>query len=151
MHSDLTQVCQVVADTDRLAYRTYSYVILDEAQRIKNDQSLIGQAARRLRGVRKFLITGTPLQNDLHELWALLNFLLPEVFESCEMFDSAFSRKSGASGLINSKLVAAAHKLLQPLMLRRLKSDVQKDLPPKTILTVWCPLTSMQKFWCVQI
>ena len=124
-------------------------MILDEAQRIKNDQSLIGQAARRLRGVRKFLITGTPLQNDMHELWALLNFLLPEVFETCDMFDSAYSRKTGGSGFMNSKLVAAAHRLLQPLMLRRLKGDVQKDLPPKTILTVWCPLTNMQKFWCV--
>jgi SWI/SNF-related matrix-associated actin-dependent regulator of chromatin subfamily A member 5 len=136
-----------VAETSKLAYRTYSYVILDEAQRIKNDQSLIGQAARRLRGVRKILITGTPLQNDMHELWALLNFLLPDVFESCEMFDNAFSKKMGKTTHMDSKLVAAAHRLLQPLMIRRLKSEVQKNLPPKTVLTVWCPLTAMQKFW----
>jgi SWI/SNF-related matrix-associated actin-dependent regulator of chromatin subfamily A member 5 len=120
---------------------------LDEAQRIKNDQTLIGQAARRLRGVHKLLITGTPLQNDMHELWALLNFLLPDVFESCEMFDEAFQKTIGQRSSMNAKLVAAAHRLLQPLMLRRLKKDVQKDLPPKSVLTLWCPLTSMQKFW----
>ena len=80
----LTTYEMLTAATSMLTYRTYNYVILDEAQRIKNEGSLIGQAVRRVRSVSKLLITGTPLQNDLHELWALLNFMFPEVFVSSE-------------------------------------------------------------------
>jgi len=83
----ITTYEMLTAATSMLTHRTYSYVILDEAQRIKNETSLIGQAVRKLRSVNKLLITGTPLQNDMHELWALLNFMFPDVFASSEKFD----------------------------------------------------------------
>jgi hypothetical protein len=88
----LTTYEMVVSDASYFAHQYYRYIVLDEAQRIKNDNSLIGQACRRLRGAGRLLITGTPLQNDLHELWCLLNFLFPECFEDSQMFDAAFSK-----------------------------------------------------------
>lgn len=142
----LTTYEMLIAATSMLTHHTYSYVILDEAQRIKNETSLIGQAVRKMRSVNKLLITGTPLQNDMHELWALLNFMFPDVFASSEQFDLAFQR-SFSTTHIDLDLVCAAHKLLAPLMIRRLKKDVQKNLPKKTVLTVWCPITNMQRFW----
>ena len=78
----------------------------------------------------------------MHELWALLNFMFPEVFASSEQFDLAFAR-GGASHanrsptLIDLDLVCRAHKLLEPLMLRRLKKHVQKELPNKQVFTIW--------------
>ena len=100
----------------------------------------------RFASIFKLLLTGTPLQNDLHELWALLNFMFPDVFASSEQFDQAFQR-TFTETRVDLDLVCAAHQLLEPLMLRRLKKDVQKHLPKKTVLTIWCPITNMQKFW----
>ena len=142
----ITTYEMLIAATSMLTHRTYGYVILDEAQRIKNETTLIGQAVRRCRSVNKLLITGTPLQNDMHELWALLNFMFPDVFADSGQFDMAFHRSIGGTS-IDLDLVCAAHKLLEPLMIRRLKRDVQSHLPKKTVLTIWCPLAPMQKFF----
>ena len=142
----ITTYEMLIAATTMLTHRTYSYVILDEAQRIKNEASLIAQAVRKCRSVNKLLITGTPLQNDMHELWALLNFMFPDIFASSEQFDNAFHRHIGGTN-VDLDLVCSAHKLLTPLMIRRLKKDVQKNLPKKTVLTIWCPITDMQRFW----
>jgi hypothetical protein len=68
----------------------WRYVIIDEAHRIKNENSVLSRVVRMLRTNYRLLITGTPLQNNLHELWALLNFLLPEVFGSAEKFEEWF-------------------------------------------------------------
>ena len=64
---------------------TLSYIIIDEAHRIKNEDSILSGVVRELKSRNRLLITGTPLQNNLHELWALLNFLLPDVFGSSEV------------------------------------------------------------------
>ena len=69
----------------------WRYVIIDEAHRIKNENATLSKLVRLLVTDFKLLITGTPLQNNLHELWALLNFLLPEVFDSATLFDSWFN------------------------------------------------------------
>jgi SWI/SNF-related matrix-associated actin-dependent regulator of chromatin subfamily A member 5 len=142
----ITTYEMVTAATSMLTHRNYSYVILDEAQRIKNEMSNIGQAVRKCRSVSKLLITGTPLQNDMHELWALLNWMFPDVFANSEQFDLAFRRHFLGTN-VDLDLVCAAHKLLQPLMIRRLKKDVQTNLPKKTVLTIWCPITDMQRFF----
>ena len=73
----------------------------------------------------------------MHELWALLNFMFPEVFASSEQFDLAFARGGASHAAINLDLVCRAHKLLEPLMLRRLKKHVQKELPNKQVFTIW--------------
>ena len=72
--------------------------------------------------------TGTPLQNNLHELWALLNFLLPEIFHSSEAFDEWFNLSDNDDDDAKQQLVQQLHKILKPFMLRRLKMDVEKEL-----------------------
>lgn len=105
----------------------WRYVIIDEAHRIKNANSRLSQVVRLMRTNYRMLITGTPLQNNLKELWALLNFLLPEVFSSAEKFEEWF--QIGEEN--ETEVVTQLHKLLRPFLLRRLKSDVEKGLPPK--------------------
>lgn len=68
-----------------LAKVIYHYVIIDEAQKIKNENSLLSVVVRQFKSTARLLLTGTPLQNNLHELWSLLNFLLPDVFASSEV------------------------------------------------------------------
>jgi SWI/SNF-related matrix-associated actin-dependent regulator of chromatin subfamily A member 5 len=75
------------------------YIIIDEAHRIKNEKSLLATRVRELASNYRLLLTGTPLQNNLHELWALLNFLLPELFESSERFDNFFTDSAGGAHL----------------------------------------------------
>ncbi|KAJ1453700.1 SNF2 family N-terminal domain-containing protein [Pelagophyceae sp. CCMP2097] len=124
----------------------WRYVVLDEGHMIKNEASDISKAVRKLHFENVLLLTGTPLQNDLHELWALLNFLFPDVFPSSTAFDAAFSRSKGASKEGVAAL-QAAHDLLQPLMLRRVKAEVERSLPPKLETKIMCPLADAQRWW----
>ena len=163
----------LVADTHTCQRFHWGYIVLDEAHRIKNEKTLMGQAVRRLRSSQRLLITGTPLQNNMHELWSLLNFLYPEVLANADTFDKEWKDKDKNSegdgdgdgagdggdgaeakemsneGPLNESLLSAAHALLSPLMLRRLKKDVltSMQIPPKTELKIFVPLTEMQRFW----
>ena len=98
-----------------------SYLIIDEAHRIKNEKSKLSETVRKLKSTNRLLITGTPLQNNMHELWALLNFLLPDVFGDSTEFDSWFEAKR----LDNEELVKRLHSVLRPFLLRRIKAEVQ--------------------------
>ena len=86
----------------------------------------------------------TPLQNSLHELWALLNFLVPDVFASSEQFDEWFNLDIDDNDEKN-KLISQLHKILRPFMLRRLKADVEKSLPPKHETILFTGMSAMQK------
>ena len=92
-------------------------MIIDEAHRIKNEASLFARTARALRAERRLLVTGTPLQNNLHELWALLNFLLPDVFASSDQFDEWFNLDVDDDDA-KKTMIAQLHKLLRPFVLR---------------------------------
>ncbi|KAL7570972.1 hypothetical protein ACA910_002597 [Epithemia clementina (nom. ined.)] len=126
---------------------SWNYVIIDEAHRIKNEQSSLSKAVRMMSTQFRLLITGTPLQNNLRELWALLNFLLPEVFGDADQFDEWFSL-SDESGKEN--VIKKLHTVLRPFMLRRVKKDVAKALPPKTETKLFIGLTKMQQEWYVR-
>ncbi|RID73646.1 hypothetical protein BRARA_B00782 [Brassica rapa] len=121
---------------------SWRYIIIDEAHRIKNENSLLSKTMRIFNTNYRLLITGTPLQNNLHELWALLNFLLPEVFSSAETFDDWF-QISGEND--QQEVVQQLHKVLRPFLLRRLKSDVEKGLPPKKETILKVGMSQMQK------
>jgi SWI/SNF-related matrix-associated actin-dependent regulator of chromatin subfamily A member 5 len=121
---------------------SWRYIIIDEAHRIKNENSLLSKTMRLFSTNYRLLITGTPLQNNLHELWALLNFLLPEVFSSAETFDEWF-QISGEND--QQEVVQQLHKVLRPFLLRRLKSDVEKGLPPKKETILKVGMSQMQK------
>ncbi|KAI8089804.1 SNF2 family N-terminal domain-containing protein [Halteromyces radiatus] len=126
---------------------TWQYIIIDEAHRIKNENSMLSMIVRILESRNRLLITGTPLQNNLHELWALLNFLLPDVFNSSEAFDEWFEGQNGDQ----KKVVEQLHKVLRPFLLRRIKSDVEKSLLPKKEINIYVRMSSMQKKWYQRI
>ncbi|XP_063940291.1 ISWI chromatin-remodeling complex ATPase CHR11-like [Daucus carota subsp. sativus] len=133
-----------MAIKEKSALRQFSwrYIIIDEAHRIKNENSILSKTMRLFNTNFRLLITGTPLQNNLHELWSLLNFLLPEIFSSSETFDEWF----GISGENDQEeVVQQLHKVLRPFLLRRLKSDVEKGLPPKKETLLKVGMSQMQK------
>ncbi|OIV95793.1 hypothetical protein TanjilG_20243 [Lupinus angustifolius] len=133
-----------MAIKEKSALRRFSwrYIIIDEAHRIKNENSLLSKTMRIYSTNYRLLITGTPLQNNLHELWSLLNFLLPEIFSSAETFDEWF-QISGEND--QQEVVQQLHKVLRPFLLRRLKSDVEKGLPPKKETILKVGMSQMQK------
>ncbi|XP_039058883.1 ISWI chromatin-remodeling complex ATPase CHR11-like isoform X1 [Hibiscus syriacus] len=133
-----------MAIKEKTALRRFSwrYIVIDEAHRIKNENSLLSKTMRLYNTNYRLLITGTPLQNNLHELWALLNFLLPEIFSSAETFDQWF-QISGEND--EQEVVQQLHKVLRPFLLRRLKSDVEKGLPPKKETILKVGMSQMQK------
>ncbi|KAL7674457.1 hypothetical protein ACOME3_000737 [Neoechinorhynchus agilis] len=125
----VTQYETVLSERCHLKKFAWRYLIIDEAHRIKNEDAKLSKAVRTLKSSNRLLLTGTPLQNNLHELWALLNFLLPDIFDSSEDFNNWFDTRKCLER--DQKLVARLHALLKPFLLRRLKSDVEKGLPPK--------------------
>ena len=121
----------------------WNYICIDEAHRIKNDKSNLSVIVRGFHSKNRLLITGTPLQNNLHELWALLNFLVPDVFNSDEDFTDLFdvNKCLGQDEGIVNKL----HQVLKPFLLRRLKSEVEKKLLPKQETKLYVGLSTMQR------
>ena len=96
---------------------------------------MLSQVLREFTSRNRLLITGTPLQNNLHELWALLNFLLPDIFSDAQDFDDWFSSESTEED--QDKIVKQLHTVLQPFLLRRIKSDVETSLLPKKELNLY--------------
>eukprot|EP00467_Chlorarachnion_reptans_P021794 CAMPEP_0114518300 /NCGR_PEP_ID=MMETSP0109-20121206/18371_1 /TAXON_ID=29199 /ORGANISM="Chlorarachnion reptans, Strain CCCM449" /LENGTH=1140 /DNA_ID=CAMNT_0001698913 /DNA_START=129 /DNA_END=3552 /DNA_ORIENTATION=- len=134
------------------------YIYIDEAHRLKNDEALISQLVRSFPSKHRLLITGTPLQNNLKELWALLNFLLPDIFDSSTDFTNWFDVTKDFSASNSEEeeaekkaMVRRLHTILRPFLLRRLKKDVEKDLPPKVEMKVFTGLTVMQKAWYTKL
>ena len=138
----------------------WEVLIIDEAHRIKNENALLSKNVRLFQSKFRLLVTGTPLQNNLHELWALLNFLLPDIFSSSSDFDEWFNmgggdnngkKVEGDSEYMentedkNAEIVQQLHKILKPFLLRRTKSEVEKTLPPKKEIHIKVGLTELQK------
>lgn len=134
LHSDfdvlITSYEMCLREKSVLQKFAWEYIIIDEAHRIKNVDSLLSQIVRSFTSRGRLLITGTPLQNNLQELWALLNFILPDVFSSSEDFDAWF-KGQGDSDEQQQQVVAQLHKVLRPFLLRRVKAEVEHSLLPK--------------------
>ena len=130
----------------------WSYVVLDEGHKIKNDLSLISKALQGLGAEYRLILTGTPLQNNLVELWALFHWLYPEVFteKTVELFKRSFDLTRGQ---IDTQVMDHARRLLEIIMLRRMKNSpgVDLNLPPKTEILLYVPLTPMQRFWYMRL
>lgn len=110
---------------------SFEYLVIDEAHRIKNADGVLANIVRSFTSRGRLLITGTPLQNNLQELFSLLNFICPEIFSEYEDLNT-FLNKDEANGEEekSKKVVEALHKILRPFLLRRVKSDVEKNLLP---------------------
>nr|AML25532.1 ATP-dependent chromatin remodeler iswi-1 [Euschistus heros] len=126
----------------------WRYMVIDEAHRIKNEKSKLSEIVREFKTTNRLLLTGTPLQNNLHELWSLLNFLLPDVFNSSDDFDSWFNTNTF---LGDNSLVERLHAVLRPFLLRRLKSEVEKKLKPKKEVKIYVGLSKMQREWYTKV
>ena len=126
----------------------WRYCVLDEGHKIKNDKSDVAHSLQGLRAEYRLLLTGTPLQNNLKEMWALLHWLYPEVFtpDTAENFKQAFDLTKGR---VSTDFMDNARQLLELVMLRRMKSSpgVNLGLPPKEEILLYIPLTPMQRFW----
>ncbi|KAI8718665.1 SWI/SNF family of DNA-dependent ATPase [Fusarium sp. LHS14.1] len=143
----ITSYEMVLREKAHLKKFAWEYIIIDEAHRIKNEESSLSQVIRLFSSRNRLLITGTPLQNNLHELWALLNFLLPDVFGDSEAFDQWFSGQDRDQDTVVQQL----HKVLRPFLLRRVKSDVEKSLLPKKEVNVYLGMSEMQVKWYQKI
>ena len=143
----ITSYEMILREKSHLKKFAWEYVIIDEAHRIKNEESSLSQIIRLFNSRNRLLITGTPLQNNLHELWALLNFLLPDVFGDSEAFDQWFSGQDSDQDTVVQQL----HRVLRPFLLRRVKSDVEKSLLPKKELNLYVPMSEMQRKWYQKI
>lgn len=142
----ITSFEMVIREKSQLKKFRWQYIVVDEAHRIKNEASSLSQIIRLFYSKNRLLITGTPLQNNLHELWALLNFLLPDVFGDSEVFDSWFDSQT-EENKDQDQVVLQLHKVLSPFLLRRVKSDVETSLLPKIETNVYIGMAEMQIDW----
>ncbi|CAL2241805.1 unnamed protein product [Prunus armeniaca] len=146
----------IMYDRSKLSKIDWKYIIIDEAQRMKDRESVLARDLDRYRCQRRLLLTGTPLQNDLKELWSLLNLLLPEVFDNRKAFHDWFSKpfqkeaptpNAEDDWLETEKKVIIIHRLhqiLEPFMLRRRVEDVEGALPPKISIVLRCRMSAIQ-------
>ncbi|KAL3517180.1 hypothetical protein ACH5RR_024082 [Cinchona calisaya] len=146
----------VMYDRSKLSKVDWKYIIIDEAQRMKDRESVLARDLDRYRCQRRLLLTGTPLQNDLKELWSLLNLLLPEVFDNRKAFHDWFSQPFQKEGPVHNAeddwletekkviIIHRLHQILEPFMLRRRVEDVEGSLPPKVPIVLRCRMSAIQ-------
>ncbi|KAJ4499360.1 SNF2-family ATP dependent chromatin remodeling factor snf21 [Lentinula lateritia] len=153
-HVLLTTYEYIIKDRPVLSKMKWLHMIIDEGHRMKNTQSKLAQTLTTFYHSRfRLILTGTPLQNNLPELWALLNFALPKVFNSVKSFDEWFNTPFANSGTgdkieLNEEeallIIRRLHKVLRPFLLRRLKKDVESELPDKVEKVIKVRMSALQ-------
>lgn len=149
----LTTYEYVIKDKSILAKISWKYMIIDEGHRMKNHHCKLTQVLNtHYIAPHRLLLTGTPLQNKLPELWALLNFLLPSIFKSVSTFEQWFNAPFATTGEkveLNEEetilIIRRLHKVLRPFLLRRLKKEVEHQLPDKVEYIVKCEMSGLQR------
>ncbi|KAH8176166.1 bromodomain-containing protein [Sarocladium implicatum] len=150
----LTTYEYIIKDRPILSKIKWFHMIIDEGHRMKNANSKLSATIQTYYHTRfRLILTGTPLQNNLAELWAMLNFVLPNIFKSATTFDEWFNTPFANTGgqdkmeLTEEEqilVIRRLHKVLRPFLLRRLKKDVEKDLPDKTEKVIKCKFSALQ-------
>ena len=142
------------SDFDSLDRFDWCYCVLDEGHAIRNPKSRVTQAVNKVRAEHRLLLSGTPIQNDVVELWSLFNFLMPGFLGTEREFKatygiaaarSAAAKKGGGLTEQGALATGALHKQVMPFIMRRTKDQVLKDLPPKIIQDVYVELTDVQR------
>jgi len=149
----LTTYEYIIKDKSTLAKIKWKYMIIDEGHRMKNHHCKLTQVLNtHYLAPHRLLLTGTPLQNKLPELWALLNFLLPSIFKCCNTFEQWFNAPFATTGEkveLNEEetvlIIRRLHKVLRPFLLRRLKKEVESQLPEKVEYVIKCDMSSLQR------
>ncbi|PVH82662.1 hypothetical protein DL98DRAFT_586260 [Cadophora sp. DSE1049] len=147
----------IMRDAKDLIKIRWGIIFIDEGHRLKNSESKLFRILQPFHSYSRFLITGTPLQNDLKELWSLLHFLLPTVFTEWELFEAYFDfsdlrDEKTTEGFLEEKktheMITKIQQILQPLLLRRIKADVEHLLPKKREYILYAPMTQDQTELC---
>ena len=149
----LTTYDYVIKDKGPLGKIRWSFLIVDEGHRLKNHASKLHVVfSKHFHTRNRLLLTGTPLQNNLSELWSLLNFLLPTIFNSVhnfeEWFNAPFENIGDSVAMTEEEallIINRLHKVLRPFLLRRIKRQVEHQLPPKVEKIVKCAPSAMQE------
>lgn len=137
----ITSYSLLQKDIEQYKQLQFSYAILDEAQHIKNRSTRNAKSVKMLKASHRLILTGTPIENSLDELWSLFDFLMPGLLSSYERFVDKFIRHpSSSEGRLNE-----LKKKVSPFILRRMKDDVLKDLPPVSHIVYHCHLTDVQQ------
>ncbi|OCF38279.1 DNA helicase INO80 [Kwoniella heveanensis CBS 569] len=149
-HILVTSYQLAVQDEKYLQGMKWQYMILDEAQAIKSSSSARWKSLLSLHCRNRLLLTGTPIQNSMHELWALLHFIMPSLFDSHEEFSEWFSKDienaaGGQAGSLKPEQLRRLHMILKPFMLRRVKKHVQKELGDKIEIDLLVDLSQRQR------
>ncbi|KLT40740.1 hypothetical protein CC85DRAFT_287144 [Cutaneotrichosporon oleaginosum] len=134
-------------DQRHLSGLDWKFIVVDEGHRLKNLDCKLIRELKSYKSANRMILTGTPLHNNLAELWSLLNFILPDIFDDLDAFQQWFNLGDmGDEGLLDkTAIVTSLHAILKPFLLRRLKSEVERGLPPKKEYLLYAPLTQEQK------
>ncbi|KAG0696609.1 SNF2 family N-terminal domain-containing protein [Suillus ampliporus] len=138
----------ILKDRIHLAAYNWGYIVVDEGHRLKNLDCKLMQEIKKYRSAGRMILTGTPLHNNLAELWSLLNFILPDIFDDLDTFQEWFNLGTMQSRLSHeqsSQMIGTLHGILKPFLLRRLKADVEGLLPPKKEYVLYAPLSMGQR------
>eukprot|EP00605_Chrysophyceae_sp_TOSAG23-4_P001301 GSChrysophyteH1.ASY1.ANO1.1415.1 assembled CDS len=127
----------------------WQYMILDEGHRIRNRNCKLIKELKKIHTVSRLLLTGTPIQNTLEELWSLLNFCSPQIFDDLEVFQSWFNEIVAHEQ--HQRIVTKLHDILRPFLLRRMKTDVLLKMPPRREIAIYCGMSSLQKEYSLHI
>ena len=139
----ITSYALLRRDLDHYVTHTFSTVILDEAHHIKNPDSQVAQAACELRSVHRFVLTGTPMENSVRDLWSIMRFALPGYLGVRDDFRERYEQPLSKGGA--EEVRERLSRRLRPVLLRRRKRDVAKELPERIEQTAFCELTPAQK------
>ena len=129
-------------DIEHYKSTLFSYVILDEAQHIKNRGTRNARSVKMVRAHHKLILSGTPIENSLDELWSLFDFLMPGFLSSFDRFVEKYIRVSGDEQVKNLQYLRTK---ISPFIMRRMKEDVLKDLPPISEIVYHCQLSEVQE------
>ena len=132
-------------DIEQYLNHDFACLILDEAQHIKNRSTQNAIAAKRVRASHRLVLTGTPIENSVSDLWSIMDFLMPGYLGSHENFKGAYEQPIARGDRDGELAQARLRRKLHPFLLRRLKRDVATDLPPKIEKVATCTLTADQQ------
>ncbi|KAJ4722406.1 Chromatin structure-remodeling complex protein SYD [Melia azedarach] len=153
----ITHYDLIMRDRQYLKKIHWYYMIVDEGHRLKNHECALAKTIAGYQIHRRLLLTGTPIQNSLQELWSLLNFLLPTIFNSVENFEEWFNapfKDRGQVALTDEEqllIIRRLHHVIRPFILRRKKDEVEKYLPGKSQVILKCDMSAWQKVYYQQV
>jgi len=139
----LTSYALFRRDAEMLTKKNWRSVVLDEAQNIKNYRSKTAQLVKELQAEQRWALTGTPLENRLSELWSIFSFLMPGFLGSYNHFKNVYQQPIEI--VQDEEVLERLRKRIYPFVMRRLKEDVARELPPKTEITQYCEMTPEQR------